>query len=155
MENILFTIDPDKEFEQAISAHENMPKTRRMITAIRNELKTKQRSIIERYDLIKDNGKTDEENAAELSRLQQEAKEAEEKALEAVKEVQINTILALQDQVTEMKEKCDALEKQRDKTIKEIRAGNAIVGKEKAVKIYPNDPCPCGSGKKYKRCCGG
>ena len=21
-------------------------------------------------------------------------------------------------------------------------------------KIYPNDPCPCGSGKKYKRCCG-
>ena len=22
------------------------------------------------------------------------------------------------------------------------------------VKIYPNDPCPCGSGKKYKQCCG-
>ena len=22
------------------------------------------------------------------------------------------------------------------------------------VKIYPNDPCPCGSGKKYKNCCG-
>ena len=21
-------------------------------------------------------------------------------------------------------------------------------------KIYPNDPCPCGSGKKYKYCCG-
>ena len=21
-------------------------------------------------------------------------------------------------------------------------------------KIYPNDPCPCGSGKKYKKCCG-
>ena len=21
-------------------------------------------------------------------------------------------------------------------------------------KIYPNDPCPCGSGKKYKNCCG-
>ena len=23
-----------------------------------------------------------------------------------------------------------------------------------AEKIYPNDPCPCGSGKKYKQCCG-
>ena len=23
-----------------------------------------------------------------------------------------------------------------------------------ARKIYPNDPCPCGSGKKYKKCCG-
>ena len=22
------------------------------------------------------------------------------------------------------------------------------------VKVYPNDPCPCGSGKKYKQCCG-
>ena len=21
-------------------------------------------------------------------------------------------------------------------------------------KVYPNDPCPCGSGKKYKNCCG-
>lgn len=23
----------------------------------------------------------------------------------------------------------------------------------KTKKIYPNDPCPCGSGKKYKNCC--
>ena len=21
-------------------------------------------------------------------------------------------------------------------------------------KVYPNDPCPCGSGKKFKKCCG-
>ena len=26
--------------------------------------------------------------------------------------------------------------------------------KRAATKIYPNDPCPCGSGKKYKQCCG-
>ena len=26
--------------------------------------------------------------------------------------------------------------------------------KRENVKIYPNDPCPCGSGKKYKNCCG-
>jgi preprotein translocase subunit SecA len=27
--------------------------------------------------------------------------------------------------------------------------------KKRAVdKVYPNDPCPCGSGKKYKQCCG-
>ena len=26
--------------------------------------------------------------------------------------------------------------------------------KREAAKIYPNDPCPCGSGKKYKQCCG-
>lgn len=29
---------------------------------------------------------------------------------------------------------------------------NQPIVKEK--KVYPNDPCPCGSGKKYKKCCG-
>ena len=29
------------------------------------------------------------------------------------------------------------------------KAGFSIVGK-----TYPNDPCPCGSGIKYKHCCG-
>ena len=26
--------------------------------------------------------------------------------------------------------------------------------KRENKKVYPNDPCPCGSGKKYKKCCG-
>ena len=26
--------------------------------------------------------------------------------------------------------------------------------KRENKKVYPNDPCPCGSGKKYKQCCG-
>jgi len=29
--------------------------------------------------------------------------------------------------------------------------GTPVVAEKK---IYPNDPCPCGSGKKYKKCCG-
>lgn len=33
------------------------------------------------------------------------------------------------------------------------KTGNDRVG-AKAKKVYPNDPCPCGSGKKYKKCCG-
>ena len=34
--------------------------------------------------------------------------------------------------------------------------GPSVKGPLKRVekKIYPNDPCPCGSGKKYKNCCG-
>jgi len=33
---------------------------------------------------------------------------------------------------------------------------SAVRGPKKRAekKIYPNDPCPCGSGKKYKQCCG-
>ena len=33
---------------------------------------------------------------------------------------------------------------------------SAIMAKKpivKANKVGPNDPCPCGSGKKYKQCC--
>jgi len=31
---------------------------------------------------------------------------------------------------------------------------SAVAARRKAVKVGRNDPCPCGSGKKYKRCCG-
>ena len=31
---------------------------------------------------------------------------------------------------------------------------NRTVRKSKSDKVGPNDPCPCGSGKKYKKCCG-
>lgn len=34
---------------------------------------------------------------------------------------------------------------------KEQKSSTTIV---KGAKIYPNDLCPCGSGKKYKKCCG-
>lgn len=29
-----------------------------------------------------------------------------------------------------------------------------VINKGQRVKVYPNAPCPCGSGKKYKLCCG-
>lgn len=34
---------------------------------------------------------------------------------------------------------------------KEQKSSTTVV---KDAKVYPNDPCPCGSGKKYKKCCG-
>ena len=38
-------------------------------------------------------------------------------------------------------------------TNKDDSATNAPKKRE-AAKVYPNAPCPCGSGKKYKQCCG-
>ncbi|MCM1159835.1 MAG: preprotein translocase subunit SecA [Roseburia sp.] len=38
-------------------------------------------------------------------------------------------------------------------TNKDDSAPKGPVRREEA-KVYPNDPCPCGSGKKYKQCCG-
>ncbi|NLD17306.1 MAG: hypothetical protein GX666_06980, partial [Tissierellia bacterium] len=34
----------------------------------------------------------------------------------------------------------------------ELKKGKTFVRKEE--KVGRNDPCPCGSGKKYKKCCG-
>ena len=39
---------------------------------------------------------------------------------------------------------------------KELYHEQKVAGtvKREGKKVYPNDPCPCGSGKKYKKCCG-
>jgi len=42
-------------------------------------------------------------------------------------------------------------EEKRKELYKEQKASTTV---RKEQKIYPNDPCPCGSGKKYKKCHG-
>lgn len=42
-------------------------------------------------------------------------------------------------------------EEKRSELYREQKQAGII---RKAPKVYPNDPCPCGSGKKYKKCCG-
>ena len=41
-----------------------------------------------------------------------------------------------------------------EEAYREIEEEDNLYSFEKAKKVYPNDPCPCGSGKKYKQCCG-
>ncbi|MCD8156718.1 MAG: SEC-C domain-containing protein [Clostridiales bacterium] len=47
-------------------------------------------------------------------------------------------------------EKIFTEEKRKELYIEQKKSGTVV----KPEKIYPNDPCPCGSGKKYKKCCG-
>ena len=42
-------------------------------------------------------------------------------------------------------------EEKRKELYKQQKASGTV---RKAKKVFPNDPCPCGSGKKYKQCCG-
>ena len=41
----------------------------------------------------------------------------------------------------------------KDKTFKPLVKGKPGEKATAAPKIGPNDPCSCGSGKKYKKCC--
>lgn len=42
-------------------------------------------------------------------------------------------------------------EEKRKELYKEQKSARTV---HNGPKVYPNDPCPCGSGKKYKKCCG-
>ena len=63
-----------------------------------------------------------------------------------------NMVAAEADWLYELEEWNDIFDEEKRKTLyKEQKSSTTIV---KGTKIYPNDPCPCGSGKKYKKCCG-
>jgi uncharacterized protein YecA (UPF0149 family) len=36
----------------------------------------------------------------------------------------------------------------------EAEGGKVVTFRREGKKIGRNEPCPCGSGKKYKKCCG-
>ena len=42
---------------------------------------------------------------------------------------------------------------QSDKPVGQVKLQEPGAIGEKATKVKPNDPCPCGSGKKAKKCC--
>lgn len=63
-----------------------------------------------------------------------------------------NMVAAEADWLYNLEEWEDIFDEDTRKALyKEQKSSTTIV---KGAKIYPNDPCPCGSGKKYKKCCG-
>lgn len=63
-----------------------------------------------------------------------------------------NMVAAEADWLYGLEEWDDIFDKETQKALyKEQKSSTTIV---KEAKVYPNDPCPCGSGKKYKKCCG-
>ncbi len=63
-----------------------------------------------------------------------------------------NMVAAEADWLYNLEEWNDIFDEETRKALyKEQKSSTTIV---KEQKVYPNDPCPCGSGKKYKKCCG-
>ena len=63
-----------------------------------------------------------------------------------------NMVAAEADWLYNLEEWNDIYDEDTRKALyKEQKSSTTIV---KGDKVYPNDPCPCGSGKKYKKCCG-
>lgn len=62
-----------------------------------------------------------------------------------------NMVAAEADWLYELEEWNDIFDQDKQKELyREQKSSTTII---KGDKVYPNDPCPCGSGKKYKKCC--
>lgn len=63
-----------------------------------------------------------------------------------------NMVAASADWLYELPQWNDIYDEDTRKALyKEQKLSTTVVNE---AKVYPNDPCPCGSGKKYKKCCG-
>ena len=63
-----------------------------------------------------------------------------------------NMVAAGADWLYELEEWNDIFDEETRKALYKEQKSSTTIVKDK--KVYPNDPCPCGSGKKYKQCCG-
>ena len=63
-----------------------------------------------------------------------------------------NMVAAGADWLYELEEWNDIFDEETRKALYKEQKSYTTIVKDK--KVYPNDPCPCGSGKKYKKCCG-
>ena len=72
-----------------------------------------------------------------------------EEMTESVKEDTVRLMMHVRvEQSTEREEVAKVTGTNKDESVKK---GPKV---REQRKVYPNDPCPCGSGKKYKQCCG-
>ncbi|MCK5847595.1 MAG: preprotein translocase subunit SecA [Caldisericia bacterium] len=92
-----------------------------------------------------------------LVRYQIEGFQVFDKMLDSIKEEVIKLIFRVQVQLKPIIGRQKPIEKKQ-----RLTEGRELISKKKtdapkpkrAIKIGRNDPCPCGSGLKYKKCCG-
>lgn len=63
-----------------------------------------------------------------------------------------NMVAAEADWLYNLEEWNNIFDEDTRKALYREQKSSTTVVKDK--RVYPNDPCPCGSGKKYKKCCG-
>ena len=96
------------------------------------------RAVVEKYETLISKDNTDLED---ILRIEAEKNQIEVNQLERIQNLLQKENERKQGHIAKQEAEIRAL------TQKVHRVGTGR-------KLYPNDPCPCGSGKKYKKCCG-
>jgi tetratricopeptide (TPR) repeat protein len=76
-------------------------------------------------------------------------------AVNALQEtIRIFERVGLHQEAQALKNEVEKIEKQAEESLNKLRKEIRLKADKKKKKVGRNDPCPCGSGKKYKWCCG-
>ena len=138
----------DTSFERSYELVKNDPEALSELNDIQKNLIEAYKSNLEKYNVAKERGESAEvlrEIFTEVLEAEQAAKVSEIMLLEKLYEKRQKMTQELEELNRKMREKTDELLAEKKSLIKHLSS---------VRKIYPNDPCPCGSGKKFKKCCG-
>lgn len=138
----------DTSFKRSYELVKNDPEALSELNDIQKSLIEAYKSNLEKYNEAKECGESAEvlrDIFTEVLEAEQTAKVSEIKLLEKLYEKRQKMTQELEELNRKMREKTDELLAEKKSLIKHLSS---------VRKIYPNDPCPCGSGKKFKKCCG-
>ncbi len=151
LDEIIKASEENKEKMQEM--FQNNPEVMAELTAIEERLQKQKDEIRRRKEEIVKSTGPDENRKDEIDILAIEMLSAEKEAAEARNQLLERTYHRLLDEIEEKKRKQDELQTKLGR-LEELNKLLAPTKVNETKKVYPNDPCPCGSGKKYKKCCG-
>ena len=138
----------DEDIADVIKTLEAQPNNQKKVLALKEKKALKDSEARgKRAELLENKELSDSEFAQEFLDLVNDLDLYNDFIIGEVNDILREVVKDLQDKVAEGEAKIDAINRYRKGQIAQQRF---VTGK----KLYPNDPCYCGSGKKFKKCCG-
>ena len=138
----------DEDLEKVLEALSDFPDLVQQLTDAYKDYSLKLQCMVDASkQTLEDTGleHLPEKDVVDLEKLQLEASE---EFFDKKKKILIQAILRKQG----IKDNQEAEINKLETELRRLKKLNTRA--EVGHKVYPNDPCPCGSGKKYKKCCG-
>ena len=129
------------DFDAVYETVKNSPEAVKELTEIMSDTIEKTKAVVGKYEaLSKDD--IDEASKEEYAKIVEEEYRIEEERLNRIEDLLRREIARNENDRKVYESEMKRLTRMTYRMENNNR------------KIYPNDPCPCGSGKKYKKCCG-
>ena len=129
------------DFDEVYNSVKNSPEAVKELDGIMKDTIERTKALLEKYEALK-NRDPDSVTEDEVIALTKEEYKIEEDRLEQIADLLRREIARKESDTVAYETEIRRLTRMKHRMENNNR------------KVYPNDPCPCGSGKKYKKCCG-